>query len=241
MKDHDPTRLLSLQSAELADKTRFCPESQQIAEYYEGVLPGPERIQMEHHLAGCRYCRARIGVLERLEESHGTRRVSDSTLAAAKRLGQKQSVRRPARAPAWAAAAMIVLALFVLVNGAREPMPDLNSFPADSSLADESRQFRNIKPITPQLLVLTPKAGETLVPGSIVEWAAVPGSLYYKLSVLSNAGDVLWTERLENPEWMLDPALGLTKGSQYYLRIEAPLADGRNLRSKHVAFRVEER
>ena len=91
------------------------------------------------------------------------------------------------------------------------------------------------------LNVLTPAPGADLNPGSIIQWAEVPGNLHYNIFVLSNAGDVLWTQRLEGTEWVLHEPAYLAQGSKYYFRVEARLRDGRTVSSKHVAFRFAQR
>jgi hypothetical protein len=43
MNDHKHIELLTLQAAELTERTPFCPKDQQIAEYFEEQLPEAER------------------------------------------------------------------------------------------------------------------------------------------------------------------------------------------------------
>jgi hypothetical protein len=52
---------------------------------------------------------------------------------------------------------------------------------------------------------------------------------------------VLWTERLQSTEWILQESLNLTTGGEYFFRIEAVLPDGGTVSSKHLAFRVADR
>lgn len=239
MKHHDPTRLLHLQSAELTDRTPFCLEDQQVAEYFDGALPLPERAGLEHHIADCRYCSARIGMLGRLAESSGMNRVTEAALAKAKQLGQGQAARRRSRIPAWAAAAIVVLAVFIANRPGETPGPVPTS--TGSQTASDGRQLRNIEPVSSRLEVFTPRPGQILAPGERVEWMEVSGKLHYDVYVLSDDGDVLQSQRLDFPAWELDASLGLVPGKRYYLRIEAPLSDGRSLRSRHIAFQVAER
>ena len=89
--------------------------------------------------------------------------------------------------------------------------------------------------------VLTPAPGQAVTRGSPIRWAEIPGNIHYNIFVLSNAGDVLWTERLQSTEWILQESLNLTTGGEYFFRVEAILPDGGTLSSKHLAFRVADR
>ena len=236
MDEQNHTKLLRLQSAELTVRTPFSPEDQVIAGYFDGDLTQAERTRLERHLTGCRFCLACIGILERLEQERSNTRVSETVLATAKQMTHTVPVSRPGMAPAWAAAAVVVIALFTIIDSQdRAPEPGVVS-----STEENSRQLRNMNPVTTDLNVLTPRAGAGIVPGSLIEWAEVPGNLHYNIFVLSNAGDVLWTERLHGTDWVLDKSLHLAAGSQYYFRVEALLPDGRNVSSKHVVFRIAE-
>mgnify|MGYP001826244833 FL=1 len=62
MDDYQHTNLLVLQSAELTERTPFCPEDREIAEYFDGQVVEAVRRSTEHHLDTCRFCRARIGM-----------------------------------------------------------------------------------------------------------------------------------------------------------------------------------
>jgi len=241
MDNHNYTELLKLQSAELAGSTPFCPEDQQIAEYFDGDLIESECNILERHLTDCRFCLTRIGMLARLEDNPNNRRVSEAVLATAKQMVHKAPVRRGALAPAWAAAAVIVIALFTVVSNNHEPVLEPGVSPsAVSSNGRNSRQLRGVNRDAMHLNVLSPAPGAHVKPGSLVQWAEIPGNLHYNIYVLSNTGDVLWTQRLEGTEWALHESLQLATGSEYYFHVEAQLPDGRRLSSKHVVFQVTE-
>jgi len=69
MDDHSNTRLSTLQSAESAERTAFCPEDQVIAEYYDDVLSETERDTLERHLADCSACRSEADFILLLREA----------------------------------------------------------------------------------------------------------------------------------------------------------------------------
>lgn len=242
MDDQNHTELLRLQSAELTRITPFCPEDQEVAEYFDGDLAEVERTKLERHLADCRFCLARVGILERLEETNANTRVPGDVLATAKQMRRRAPVRWPKVAPAWAAAAVVVITLFTIANRNQEPVLEPGAAPsAVSSTEADSRQLRSVNRVVTDLNVLTPTAGADIIPGSSIQWAEVPGNLHYNIFVLSHTGDVLWTERLVGTEWVLREANYLEEGSKYYFRVEADLQDGRTVSSKHVLFRLAER
>ena len=241
MDKQDHTKLLQLQSAELTAPTAFCPDDQVIAEYFDGDLPPAEKDKLGRHLIDCGFCLARIGILERLEQSRGDKRVPEDVLATAKQITRITPRRRPAIAPAWATAAVVLIALFAIFN-IRDLVQEPESIPlVVPSPEVNSRQLRNVSPSVTHLKVFTPQPGAGIAPGSLIEWAEIPGNLHYNIFVLSNAGDVLWTQRLAATDWLLDESLQLAADNQYYFRVEALLPDGRNVSSKHVVFQVTER
>jgi hypothetical protein len=239
MDDLDYTPFSKLQRLPLTDKTPFCPGDQEIAEYFDVHLDRRSRAALVRHLADCRFCQARVGILERLATGVGSRKVPGDALARAKQLPLGRSRRSVRHAPALAAAAVVVLALTLVVGSQREPAP----VPAETPPAAEygSRELRSLRRSPSGVDLLAPAPGADLRPGSIVRWAKVPGHLHYTIHVLSRTGDVLWTERLEENEWALRDAPQFEPGKDYWFRVEAMLADGRSLTSKHLAFRIARR
>jgi len=238
-KHTDP---MVLQSAELTERTPFCPDDQEIAEYYEGHLAKFEYQPIERHLTDCRFCLARIGMLNRQQEAGSTQRPPEEVLASAKRLAHKPPSGGLKRAPAWAAAAVIVISVFMVMNSRQVPLPALGTGPAEEITTEENNsQLRRIDRSVMNLNILNLAPGETVAPGFLVRWAKIPGNIHYNVFVLSNAGDVLWTERLQGTEWVMKEALQLVAGNEYFLRVEAVLPDGGRLSSKHIAFQITDR
>ena len=242
MDDYKHTDLLVLQSAELTERTPFCPEDQEIAAYFDRQMADAERQTMERHLADCRFCLARIGMLNRQQEAGDVQRVPEEALASAKRLTQTAPSRRLKWAPAWAAAAVVLIAVFSIMNTRQAPVPASSATPTEQMPSEESgRQLRNIDRSAMSLDVLSPAPGEAVTQGSLIWWAEIPGNIHYNIFILSNAGDVLWTERLQGNEWIMHEALHLSEGDDYFFRVEAVLPGGGTVSSKHLAFRVADR
>jgi hypothetical protein len=229
--------LLKLQLAELTEKTPFCPENREIAEYFDGDLAENRRLKLERHLADCRFCLARVGLLERLENSGGERRVPEVVLARAKQLTHTTPAQRQWKTPAWAAAAVIVFTLDTVIGRHQMSVPESDVRPVSlASIAEDSRTLRSVKPLLSEIQVINPSPGSAIQTGSLIRWAEVPDRLHYNIFVLSRAGDVLWTERLEGNEWAMYEVPQLAPDSPFYFRVEAQLPNGRTLTSKHMTY-----
>lgn len=242
MDDQKHIGLFRLQLAELTQATAFCPEEQEIAEYFDDDLAEAERKRLERHLADCRFCLARVGMLGRLEAVRTDRRIPGAVLATARQMRRGTPARRSGTRAAWATAAVLIVALFTVISQNLKFTRESGATPAAAPSAEvDSRQLRNLSRFGNGLDVLTPNPGADVSPGSSMQWSEVTGSLHYDIFILSYAGDVVWTERLADPEWVLLESLKLAEDSTYYLRVDAHLQDGRTVRSKHVAFRLTER
>lgn len=228
MDKYKHTNPLVLQSAELSERAPFCPGDQAISGYFDGMTPGQERQKLERHLADCRFCQARIGMLNRQLDDSLAVSVPEDLLARAKALGRKSAHPRFRKAPAWAAAAVILLGAFFIATNQSPDQP-------------ETRQLRNIDRPESRFEVILPATGQAISTGAPIRWTRFPDGSHYTVYVLSDAGDVLWTEHLQNNEWAVKREMGLNPDGDFFLRVEAELPDGRTVSSKHLAFRVAER
>jgi hypothetical protein len=243
MDDQKHIDLLTLQVAELTERTAFCPEDQQIAEYFDGELPEAERDRVERHLADCRFCLARLGMLQRLAQNPIVPRIPEDVLATAKSMRQATPA-RPKRAPAWAAAAVLVVAvgllwqLFPVREMGQVDLPRTHTAEPSSDL----RETRSLDPGAMGPRFLSPHEGPGITSDSrTFRWTPVPNSLYYEVRIVSDAGDLLWRERVEGTEWRLPAGLALTPGSEYFARVDAYLTDAKTLQSDYLLFRSGER
>ena len=242
MDDDKYKELLRLQSVELTKRTPFCPDDQEIAEYFEGELTESEHLKLERHLGDCRFCLARIGILERLEEGLSNARVPGAVLATAKQMKHRTPARWPRMAPVWATAAAVMITLFTLSSRNQEAVTVPGIIPpAAPGIEVNNRQLRSVRRDITDLNVFMPTPGADISPGTLIQWDEIPRNLHYNITVLSHAGDVLWTERLAGTEWVLTDSMNLSAGSKYYFRVDAHLPDGRTVRSKHVEFRLARR
>jgi hypothetical protein len=234
MEDKSPTELLLLQSAEVTGRTSFCPDDQQITEYYEGMLPGAERERVERHVADCRFCAARIGMLARLDEGVAQNRVPEDALAAAKLMG-RSSAHIHRRFTSWAAAAIAALVLGLYF----QPFSGSRTDPGHAAVEPvgqpgELRETRSLDPTALGPRILSPLEGGLTGPGRLISWTPVTGSLYYQVRIVSAEGDLLWQERVERTDWRLPANLELAPGAEYYLRIDAFVTDAKSLQSEYL-------
>ncbi len=241
MTRRDQSVLTLLQGVDPGKRTPFCPDDQQLAEYFQGDLDFPESLVLQRHFVDCRYCRALVGVIERSRLDQATTRVPEDLIAQAKQLRGARPGRRIRKATAWAAAAAIVAGMFAMVQFGPNSIPGGDRYSDDVLDApDAMRSLRSVEPLERALQVRAPLDEARIPPGSLIEWDEVPGRLFYDISVLSDEGDVLAAIRTEGTSWTLDRALPLQSGSTYFVRIAARLPDGRSVSSRHIRFQVGE-
>jgi hypothetical protein len=184
-----------------------------------------------------------MGLLGRLQVGLPGKRVPGDVLATAKTLKHSVPARWQKRAPAWAAAALLVLGLGVL--------PQIYSIRQDSQVLlpatggveppGKLRETRGINPMAtgPRFLSLAEDL-DAIPEGYLFRWTPVPDSRFYQVRIVSDSGDLLWQERITGTEWKIPAGTHLTPGTEYFVRVEAFLADTRSLKSVYLPFQVEE-
>ena len=236
--DQQKLTALLRQNPELPERTTFCPENRLIAQYSDATLSVHEHKRVQKHVSECVYCQSQLGAIARAFQEDSCVLVDEDLLASDKQLAHKNPARWQKMAPRWAAAAVLVMALLMTVDKNQRLVEPWVQAPTASLSDDNSRQLRGVQRNATNLEVLNPTQGADIKPGSLLQWADIPGALHYDIFVLSNTGDVLWTQRLVGNDWVLDGTLQLTSGNQYFFRVEALLPDGRSVSSRHVVFKV---
>lgn len=231
MDEQTLTREIGLLSESGLQRTERCPDEHALAAFAAGTLSGEERERLAPHVSACDYCLTRIGELARLDTRTAPESIPDLLLARAAKLGAKRiSTASPTgvRARVWAAAAVLVLGVAVLLD---RPWIDSN-IPVP--------EVRRVDPQAVRPQITWPTAGMSIDPhNAAVRWTQVTGSLYYDVQVLSDAGDVLWRQRVNESTWALPEALDLAPGQEYFLRVDAYLAEARSVSSHHVVFSIQ--
>lgn len=220
-----------------------CPDDHQIAAAVDGRLNRADRDAFDRHVSDCEFCVARIGTLNGLRAVDVLEAVPDITLARAKRLTKRAGIYR--HAPRWAAAAVIVLAISFAVNQyspvGEDPDTTESSLPPVATPQTVFRQSRNINPNSLRPKILTPNEGTFFDAGnSLFRWTETAGSLYYDIRIVTWEGDMIWQERVHDTEWGLPETFELEPGTEYYVRVDAYLAEAKSVSSRHVLFKVKE-
>ncbi len=232
MNEQKLKRTLAEMATTDPERTRECPDEHVLAAIASGERPAKPDDTVSAHVSDCAWCLAQIAdVLRSDDESMTNAAVDAATLAAARRLPER---RRPAarRLGGLAVAAVLVLSAVVVVL---QGLP-----PTGPSPAGAERTVRSIdaRAMTPD--ILAPRDGEALaLDGGTVRWSAVEGSLYYDIRVVDADGALLHQARLEGTEWSLPAGLALNEGEEYFVRVDAYLAEARRVSSRHVAFVAE--
>ena len=229
--------LLRLPLAEASEHTVVCPDDHEIAAYVDGELADQSRGQFEQHLADCDFCIRRVGFLSRLRDTEPAECVPELLLARARRLGTAPRHEETRHGQYWAAAAAVVLAVSAVVYSVLEaPAPDPDGqFPT-------SRASGTTTESTFMPRVLSPSEGATVDPDRLsFSWTDVPGSIYYDIHIVNDEGDLVWEARVTDTQWAPHADMQLSPGAEYFVRVDAYLAEAKTLSSDHVVFKVSER
>ncbi len=231
----DPlTSLLAARAPADPERTPSCPDEHDIAGYVDGGLDEQEQTRIERHLADCDGCMSLVGLLCRERRAGTVEPVSDDVLAQARALVTKEPTRRWRSAPAWAAAAALVLAVPLLMQLGRNLEGG-----HEGQGRPEPPATRTLAPAQPGLRVLSPTAG-TAVPSRQLtfRWSEVAGTPFYDVRIVTDAGDVVIQQRVTATTWRPPDQLRLQPGEEYFVHIDAYPSGDKAVSSTHVPFRV---
>lgn len=237
MKQENVKQLLKSMAAQAADKTPGCPDEHELAGFVDGTLSTPRCEDVRRHLQECDFCIQQVGILGRLRDEPPGQPVSEFELARARRLVTWREAATPANAVRWAAAAVIVLAVAVVLM--QSPWSSPGNEGGVTSPQD-SQQVRNwdTHKYAPQLTA--PIRGSSVDPGELrVSWTETQGSLFYELRLVDEEGGLVWRSRIDATQAVI-PSSVVLPGREYFLRVDAHLTDARTLSSRHVPFTVGE-
>lgn len=225
------TELLAARAHEKAPRTPSCLDDHQLAGYVDGGLDEPARLHVERHLADCTHCLQLVGLLSDLRPVDSLERAEKQEVTTG---GAPAPRRGWWRAPQWAAAAALLLAIPIVLQVTRSP---------DRAGVEPQRSGGPItRTATPRIVTLqltTPSPGETVDPGALTfRWTAVPGTPFYDVRVVSDSGDVVVEQRVEGTAWQLPPRLELHRGAEYFVHVDAFPAGDKPVSSDHVAFTI---
>ena len=234
-----------------------CPHDSQIAAYADHQLAGPAKDRVEAHLADCDFCRGQVGYLIRSANASLPEPPPDSLLQRAKKLGEERP-RAEVRAfwqwgkIAAATACLVVIGTIALRNKSAGP----TTSPANHPMVLPTQTPAQIAPPAP--VELTPRPTErsghkTLLepalvfptPGAIVpegqidfRWEPVAGALDYEVKLLTEEGDMVWTDISSASSLRLPADVKLEAGKRYFVQVRANLAEGKSAQSAPITFTV---
>lgn len=222
-------------AARMAQRGPSCLDEHELAALAAGNEGIDGRDRMQAHLSDCSYCLQQVADLAAMANDGVEPFVDEVTTRKAQALvGHTRGVRHVVP---WAAAAVILLALGVgyLNTGFQ---PGINNTPITAP--EDYRESRNIGDLKAGPKVLSPIDGSNFKsPGGPIEWTEVVGSLYYDVRIVSLDGELIGEQRVTQSHWDV-PTSMLHPGNEYYVRVDAFLAEAKRLSSSHVLFTVEE-
>ena len=212
-----------------------CPDEHLIAAYVDGAIEeNSSRTTVEVHLADCDHCLALVGLLSRERLLEDAEPVPERAFARAVSLVQAKPARYGISMPQWAVAAVVLVSLGSLVRVSQEA-----TSPHVAPAGETAPTTRATASQTQALTVLSPSAGATIHADDLaVRWTTVPGSRYYDVRVVTDEGGVVSEQKVVGNEWRPGTLLGLHPGSDYFVRVDAFIADDKTVSSKHIAFRI---
>lgn len=213
-----------------------CPDEHLLAAYADGTLDPADRVALEAHLSGCERCVDVIGVLGGLRDDSKPEPVPDLLVAKARRFARTRRPTWRRMAPQWAAAALALLAVPLLVENIGVPRPDES--PAQES---QVRTTRNGPTGAPTLRILAPRPEATVSRDALtVRWDPVPGSSYYDVRIVTDVGDIVVEQQVNGTTWRPTAAQYLRPGVEYFVHVDAYSAGDKAVRSDHIPFRVSD-
>jgi hypothetical protein len=236
MDIHSLQRLIRTRGHQQLLRDTACPDEQDIAAFFDCVLEGEQLAQIVDHLAECEACTAQLALLSRMQREDAIRSTPELSLAKARRLNSpgKSSVKRYS---GWVAAAVVVLALSVTFTIRDDPGPMMETRNGTESLPRTTR-LRSSMPSAPTIEF--PSAGQVVdLENHEFSWTAIPGTLFYDIHIVTAVGDLVIRERVNGMTWQFPDVPELAPGAEYYVRIEAYLADAKTVSSEHVVFTTE--
>lgn len=216
--------LLQRSAAGNHELTPFCPDDHGIAGFVDGTLNDPARELIVRHLPDCQACVRRVGLLTRLLREHAAESVHEAS--------QVDTKKWQRIAPQWALVASLVLAIAYLAGN--------SDLPSNMDQGDY-QTTRNLDSRIAAPEILAPSSGVIGDrAGFVIRWTEVPGSLYYKVRVVTDVGDLISEQRVDGMEWTIDRELDLESGREYFIRVDAYVSDAKSISSQHIPFRLQD-
>ena len=72
----------------------------------------------------------------------------------------------------------------------------------------------------------------------VVRWTPVNEAAFYEVTLMTDAGDVVFAGRSTDAQLKLPAQVKLTAGSKYFVRVTANMPQGNTIKSSVVGFRI---
>jgi len=231
--NQDDLKILLKQLEETVERRPDCPDDYQLASYMDGGLSERDHGNFETHVADCPFCVERIGILGRARESES------SNAAPARVYTQAGKRSHWRRAPRWAAAALVVLAVGFIAN---QQFADQLPVGANELTSPPVATERYVEQASPIPEILSPLADSSVDRDNLVfKWKAVPDSLFYDIRIVSDDGEMITRQRVWDTQWSLPADTRLHAGAEYFVRVDAYVSEAKALSSEHILFKIEDR
>ena len=91
-------------------------------------------------------------------------------------------------------------------------------------------------------VILSPVEGARIEADDLkIRWTEVRGSLHYDVRVVTAEGFLVWNDRVEDTELTPPVDIRLEPGMDYFVRVDAYMAEANSVSSEHTLFTVEDR
>jgi Putative zinc-finger len=232
-----------------AERGWRCPSSEKLAAYIDGSMSSEHRRALERHLADCNYCLELVA-----GEVSEVRQTAPATPTWLRQRAEDQAGRAKSKNRRWAwvlapvLTGLVTVALLVKSPGHLKeegPREGPNNPPAVT--APQSSPSTTIQPAEPtrsaegqtkSLRLIVPSMGAASRASQLrFVWTAIPNASYYQVRLMTEEGQLVWEERLDQANVRPPSALKIAPGN-YFVWVTAYLNDGRELQAAPTRFQV---
>ena len=264
MSEKELTTLLRSQIRRNTKRGWRCPDNNQLAAYLNGQSD-QKRSTLEAHFADCKSCLETLAFLTRTVDEPALESVPSHLISKARSLAVKKPITTWRWAFAAATACLLLVFSIAVwkIRSVQNQTPPTDLIaqktepPRPVEIASPTTKPSRNEPIPP---VQKPKPTEGRAPlvrgendqlkptlispreGSVlrsaqqpIRWQPVADASFYEVSVVSEDGSPVFTERTSNTEFQMK---GLPDGGKFFVRVVAHLSGGRTVRSDLVGFRL---
>ena len=214
---------------------RRCLDPATLAGFVDRALGEEEQIAIRKHLIRCDSCFEAVSQLSQLK-GHPLPELPSSLERKAKELGRSRPpVLFPQ--PAWKLVGSVAVVFIGIVLGLVFWKGDA---PGSGEALESFRTVRSAGEAGLEVRMLSPLPLAILQPESVhFSWEEIAGATAYQVSVVNLEGDLVWHTRIQGGLSATPSGSELAPGD-YFVSVEATLADSRFVKGEFVRFGVTE-